>query len=124
MADAATDDTIAPKTVHNPGVVTNDQLKELLGKVTDNPATLEFPTDRWGFTSEIKKVVLKRAASVRGQEDKHSMLLATMAILMAHIKARYPKDKERFAQMLADVEAAAQERAPRERVSAPAIAEG
>ncbi|WKV16990.1 hypothetical protein [Nostoc phage NMeng1] len=123
MTDAVKDVTAEAKTVVSDGVITNDKLKELLSKVTDNPASLEFPTDRWGFTSEIKKVVLKRAASVRGQEDKHSMLLATMAILMAHIKARYPKDKERFAQMLADVEAAAQERAPRERVSAPAVAE-
>ncbi len=121
MTDVVKDDTAEAKTV----VSTNtsaDALKALLAKVTDNPATLEFPTDRWGFTSEIKKVVLKRAASVRGQEDKHNLLMATMAILMAHIKARYPKDKEAFALMLADVEAAAQERAPRERVSAPAIA--
>lgn len=122
MADAPEDTTAEAKKV-SADVVTQDRLKDLLSKVTDNPANLEFPTDRWGFTTDIKKIVLKRAASVRGQEDKHSLLLATMAILVAHIKARYPKDKERFAQMLADVEAAALERAPRERVSAPAIAE-
>lgn len=89
-------------------------LKELIAQVTDNPAKLVFPTDRWGFTSEVKKAILKAAGSVRGHEDKHDILLATLVVLVTHVKLRKDKDVAEKALRLERIQKAADERLPRE----------
>jgi hypothetical protein len=96
-------------------------LGELISKVTTNPATLEFPQDRWGFTSDIRKSVLRAASSVKGQDDKHELLISTLAVLITHIKLRKDSDAELRLKRLQEIEDAAMERAPRERVSGPAV---
>lgn len=96
-----------------------DGLKALIAKVTDNPAKLEFPTDRWGFTSAIKKEVLKGAGSVRGHEDKHDLLLGTLMVLITHIKMRKDKDRKEKALRLARIIAAEDERMHRQHYSSP-----
>lgn len=106
-----------------------NSLKALLAAAGPNPAVLKFPTDRWGFTSEIKKSVLKAAATVRGQQDKHDILIGTLAVLIAHIKARLPADRN-SAEYFAQIEAAATaERLKRDRIvasptSMPPVQEG
>jgi hypothetical protein len=94
-----------------------DGLKELLAKVGTNPATLEFPTDKWGFTSAVKKEILKAAGSVKGQDDKHDLLLATLVILVTHIKARKDKDHDDRKAHYAELDKAHLERLPREQYS-------
>ncbi len=106
------------KTGPEPELVDPNSLKALLAAAGPNPAALKFPTDRWGFTSEIKKSVLKAAATVRGQQDKHDILIGTLAVLIAHIKARLPEDRK-TAEYFMQVEAAATaERLNRERITA------
>lgn len=92
-------------------------LKELLAGVGVNPAALVFPTDKWGFTSEIKKTILKAAGAVKGQDDKHDLLLSTLLVLITHIKLRKDKDhsdRMKFQSELAD---AHESRLPREQYS-------
>lgn len=107
------------KTVERPELT---PLGELLTKVTTNPATLQFPQDSYGFTSEVRKVVLRAASNVKGQDDKHELLINTLAILITHIKLRKDADKAFEQKRLDEIQAAADERAPRERISAPAVA--
>jgi hypothetical protein len=116
-----TDDTIVQKS-DNTQTIKYTQIKALLANVSDNPAKLEFPTDKWGFTSGIKKEVLKAASTVRGQQDKHDLLTATIAVLLQHIKVRLDKDRIAQEQRLAEIDAARDERAPRERVTATVTA--
>lgn len=114
-------DNTAPKTLAPIPPIFLDQIKALCAKAGRNPATLEFPTDRWGFTSRIKKEVLLSASQVKGQDDKHDLLIGTLAVLMAHVKARKESDaadRLRLAQLQDEARA---ERLPRERVSAPAV---
>lgn len=94
-----------------------DGLKELLAKVGTNPATLEFPTDKWGFTSAVKKEILKAAGNVKGQDDKHDLLLATLVILVTHIKARKDKDQVDRQKHYDELHKAHLERLPREQYS-------
>ena len=96
-------------------------LGKLISKVTANPATLEFPTDPWGFTSKLRKEVLQAASMVRGQDDKHDLLVGTLAILITHIKARKDRDEAERLRQLDEVRKAAAERAPREAYSAPRL---
>ena len=77
-------------------------LKYLIQEVSANPAELKFPTDKWGFTSGVRREVLKMASTVRGQKDKHDLLVGTLAILIAHIQKRLPVDAELQAKVLAD----------------------
>ena len=113
-----TDTTIQPKAANTEVGIIYDQIKELVAAAGDNPATLVFPTDRWGFTSGIKREVLKAASTVRGQDDKHALLVGTLAVLIAHIKKRKAKDEQVQADRMAGIQAARTERAPRERVTA------
>lgn len=96
---------------------TMDEIRKLIASTGANPAELKYPIDRWGFTSEIKKVVLKAASSVKGQDDKHELLMGVLAILLAHVKARKGPDAEVQARMFAEQERAAVARRHLERVS-------
>lgn len=112
-----TDTTLTPK--QNPAeAVPYDQIKDLVAKATANPATLQFPTDKWGFTSQIKKEVLKAGSTVRGQDDKHDLLIGTLSVLIRHLQLRKSTDLENAQRQLKRIEQAQAERAPRERVGA------
>ena len=100
-----------------------DKVKEMIRKAesTSNASLLEFPTDKWGFTSGIKKEVLKVASTIRGKDDKHMILVQTMAVLMAHIKGRLTLDKEHEEKRQEQIKKLDAERLPRERVTGKAV---
>lgn len=100
----------------------NEQLRKLILDVSPNPAALVFPTDKWGFTSDIKKAVLRAATVVKGQDDKHDLIMHTLAVLAAHLVARKGVDALFAAGRMDRKQAAADERAPRQRVSASVVA--
>lgn len=112
-----TDNTILPKVPRDVPDVTLTELQRLVKAAGSNPATLEFPTDKWGFTSAIKQAVLKAASTVNGQDDKHALIVGTMAVLIAHIKARKESDAALQTERRARNQAFADERGPRERVT-------
>lgn len=94
-----------------------DIIKELVANAGPNAAELKFPTDKWGFTSDVKKAVLRAASSIRGNEQKQMLMIGTLAVLQAHIRARFEPDRELAQKRIEQIEAAAQERNARERVS-------
>lgn len=96
-----------------------EELKRLIAKAesTSNPAQIEFPTDKWGFTSGIKKEVLRVASTIRGKDDKHAILVMTMAVLAAHIKGRLLLDKKHEQARKETLAALEAERLPRERTT-------
>lgn len=98
--------------------ITDDGIKALIANVSDNPAKVEFPTDKWGFTSAIRKEVLKAASNVKGNEEKHNLLLGTLAILCQHIMVRKEGDLFMFDLRRKEMREAADELAPRQRIAA------
>lgn len=102
----------------NTVTITYDLIKEAVKKATANPVKMEFPQDKWGFTSQIKKEVLKAAGTVRGQQDKHDLLVATLAMLLQHIKLRLEPDRALQQERIKRLDDAAAERASRERIGA------
>ena len=56
--------------------------------VSSNPALVEFPTDPWGMTAELRKAGLRAASSLRGSEEKQAIFLATLRVLAQHALAR------------------------------------
>lgn len=85
--------------------------------MTTNPAKLPFPVDKWGFTSAIKKEILKAASTVQGNDEKNELLLNTLVVLVTHIKLRQIKDKELKASRMKFNTAQKQDRAVREMVT-------
>jgi hypothetical protein len=89
-----------------------DEMKRLMAAVSHNPAQVEFPQDAWGMTSELRKVALRTAAAIRGDENKLQIFLGSLQIIAGHAKARMQADKDYIAERLA----AAQVLAGKERV--------
>lgn len=112
-----TDTTLTPKAPAEVPIATLTELQEMIQNAGANPATLKFPTDKWGFTSKIKTEILRTASTVKGQDDKHELLIGTLAILIAHIRARKPSDKALQARRIVRIQEAADERGPRERTT-------
>ena len=92
MSEIASDLAMKSTALGNP--VPYDRIKDLVAQAGANPAELVFPTDKWGFTSDVKKAVLKAAGTVRGQDDKHALLVGTLAVLIKHIQERKVGDAE------------------------------
>lgn len=88
---------------------------QLAREVSDNSAAVKFPTDKWGFTSDLRKALLKAAGGTNGVAAKEELLIGTIMVGLAHIKKR--KDKERrLAQQRLEYQAqTAKEREPLER---------
>lgn len=70
-----------------------EELAAMIENVDTNPTKVVFPTDQWGFTSDLKKAVLLAAGTVQAQQDKHDLLLATLGVLMNHIRKRKATDE-------------------------------
>lgn len=81
--------------------------------VPANPAMINWPQDKWGYTSELRKAGLKLAAGIQGQDDKHALALATLATLARHIHARHQADKKAKAERMEWIEKDAQARIAR-----------
>lgn len=111
------DPTITPKAPAPVETVTRAQIREMVAAAGSNPAQLKFPTDKWGFTSTLKTEVLKVASTVKGNDEKHELLIGTLAVLIAHINARKQSDVELQMRRLERIREAAAERAPRERTT-------
>lgn len=71
--------------------------------VPANPALVEFPRDPWGFTSELRKVGLRAASSIRGNDEKHKLFLDTIRVLAQHALARLEGDAEAVARRIEEV---------------------
>lgn len=106
-----------PKTAAEVHALTRAQLRELVAAAGANPAALKFPTDKWGFTSQLKSEVLRVASTVKGSDEKHELLIGTLAVLIAHINARKVGDAELQRTRLERIRREADERGPRERVT-------
>ena len=83
----------SPRPVRASAVNTPDELQALLNRVEANPAKVEFPRDTWGFTSDLKKVALRAASAINGQQDKHDLFIAVLDVLKAHVEARLDVDR-------------------------------
>lgn len=61
-------------------------------KVHHNPAFLEWPTDVWGLTKDLKKAITALASRVKGQPDKMELVEKTLEVALGHLNARYEHD--------------------------------
>lgn len=85
-------------------------LRDGLGQtVASNPAFLNWPQDRWGFTSELRKALLKAASGIQGDKEKHDLVMLTLGIGAKHVMTRFLVDKA-YKQKQIDEILAAQEK--------------
>lgn len=74
--------------------------------VSANPAQVEWPTDQWGMTAELRKSGLRAAGSCRGNQEKLDLFLATLRVLAQHALARLESDRAELADQLAALDEA------------------
>jgi len=88
---------------------------ELVRNVSDNGAAIKWPLDRWGYTSDLRKAVVRAAANTTGNAAKEELLVATLMIALAHVKKRRDKDRRMQAERAENTLAAELAREPMER---------
>lgn len=70
-----------------------------------NFAALEFPTDVYGMTRELRAAVQALSSRIDGSEDKKKLVNATVAIIVKHIKAKTEYEAENRAERVAKAKA-------------------
>jgi hypothetical protein len=95
---------------------TPEELKELMQRVDTNPAKVEWPRDTWGFTSPVKKELLKALSAIKGDADKTILMESVLIIALKHMKARAEADVRERALRSERLEKAQEERLVRQRV--------
>lgn len=98
--------------------LTTQQI-ELIKNVSDNPAAIRWPLDEWGFTAEMRKAFTKTVGRLSGNAQKEQLLLATITLMAAHLKARSDKDKKNAELRRKRMKEAAEKRAPLEAFNVP-----
>lgn len=88
---------------------------DLVRNVSDNQSQIKWPTDVWGFTSDLRKEFALLVGKLNGHPAKTEILLATLAIMTAHVKKRTAKDDRTREARRAFVQAGAEARKPLER---------
>ena len=76
--------------------------------VSHNAALIEWPTDIWGLTKDLKKAFLVVASRINGQEDKKELVDAVLRVAHLHLEAKYTKESELRAARIAKAEAETQ----------------
>ena len=91
-------DTTTPKAAKAADAPAEGQEKAVKALVPANPALVEFPRDEYGTMSALRKELLLAASTVRGNETKHKLFLATLGIAAQHAQARLAADKQAIQQ--------------------------
>ena len=96
-------------------------MKQAKVKADANPSNIEWPTDKWGFTRELRKAVLQTASKLKGDADKKKLLDATLEVAIEFLEVNYEssqRERKRMLDKLAAREAG--EPAPKKTKEAPA----
>lgn len=59
---------------------------------TANSAHLEWPTDRWGVTKDLKKALTDVASRIAGDQAKKELTDEVLRIGLAHLEAKFTQD--------------------------------
>ena len=73
--------------------MSDEKIKSLLDNVPSNPKLIEWPLDRHGFTSGLRKEGLLAAGRIGTDREKQKLALITLAILTKHIQNRMKADE-------------------------------
>ena len=95
-------------------------VKQAKVKMDSNPTKIEWPTDKWGFTRELRKAICITASKLRGDADKKRLLDATLEVAIEFLEVNYEssqRERKRALDKLAAKEAGAE--APKTKKAAP-----
>ena len=86
------------------------EVLEVAVAVSANVAGIQWPSDKWGYTSKLRKEFTVAASTVKGQADKQAILLHTLDLMRGHLIARFKADAEGRVHALARIQAATEDR--------------
>lgn len=70
------------------------QLSFAVNGVSANSARLEFPTDKWGLTKDVKKAMIAMASRIAGDDSKKELADEVLRILNGHLEEKFASDKK------------------------------
>lgn len=91
----------------------------LVRNVSVNAAQIQYPSDIWGTTSALRKEFANITGKLNGHPARTEILLATLAVMAAHVQKRTQKDNDLRSARRARVTEGQQRRAPLERFNTP-----
>lgn len=99
-------------------------------KMDSNPTKIDWPTDKWGFTRELRKAICITASKLRGDADKKRLLEATLEVAIEFFEVSYEssqRERKRALEKLAAKDAGAEapkpikKPAPKKNADEPAL---
>lgn len=57
------------------------------------PQDIQWPQDKYGITTNLKKAIILAASRVGGYKDKKATLDATMKVAMSYIASKYDREE-------------------------------
>jgi hypothetical protein len=69
-------------------------------KMDSNPTKINWPTDKWGFTRELRKAVTLTAAKLKGDADKKRLLDDTLEVAIEFLEVNFESSKRERKRML------------------------
>lgn len=80
----------APKRSAPINIIERQRVKDTLP--SSNPATLTFPTDRYGMTTDLKKSFTAMVSRIAGDPAKKKLADDTLDVLLQHLDIRFKSD--------------------------------
>lgn len=102
--EKATDTEVAPAAE----AVAEEAVEAPLAKVKKahtNAAMLDWPTDVWGLTKDLKLAIIQVASRVNGHEDKKELVDTVLEVGLDFLQAKYREDNKVRKQKLAEAAA-------------------
>ena len=97
--------------------------KQAKVKMDSNPTKIEWPTDKWGFTRELRKAVTITASKLKGDADKKKLLDDTLEVAIEFLEVNYEssqRERKRMLDKLAAKEAGEEpKKAPKKTTKTP-----
>lgn len=89
---------------------------QLARDVSTNPAAIRWPTNALGVLAvgKLRKAIAEAASAMAGNPVKEELVIATLMVGLAHIKARRDKDKRTKEKRLGTINDIAAERTSRD----------
>lgn len=72
-------------------------------KIGSNPAQIPWPTDKWGFTRELRKAVATAASRVKGDQNKKEILDETLKVALGFLEISFKDGVKTRKRLLSDL---------------------
>lgn len=71
-----------------------DIVLKAVPDVSPNPAQVDWPTDPWGLTKDLRDAITRLGSRIAGHVDKKELVNQTLVIALAHLEVKFEQDAD------------------------------